>query len=165
MRNFFSWAGMFLAAFLVVTLSVVAPSFAQDTDTTLNLGTLLAPWMEMLVAAAIALVLALAGWATSLLKQRTGIDLEQFRQTTLQTALENGAGLLLARAKRSADGVVIDVRHPAIRDAILYVNDAAPEAVAHWGLTPEQIAQKLIAKIGIAEAAPATEVTNVTNNG
>lgn len=151
-----------MKTFLLATLAFLLlglPAWAQDT--TVNLGDLLDPWLQLLLAFAALVIPALGTWAAAELRRRTGIALELAHMQTFQQALVNGAGLVLAKTRDTAAGVNIDVKNALIKEAILYVNNSAPDAVAYFGLTPEAIAEKLVAKIGIAQ--PTANVTNVTN--
>jgi len=142
-----------LVVFAIFASIVLAPvvAFAQD-NTSVNVGELLAPWLEMLVGAIAVLIAALLSWITAMIKQKTGIDIEARHREALQTALTNGAGLILAKVKDSVAGKEIDVRSEIVRDAISYVNQAAPDAVKKFGLTPQDLAEKLMAKLGLAAA-------------
>lgn len=153
----------FAALLFVLLLPVVA--FAQETaDTVVNVGDLLAPWLQLLFAAAATVIPAAALWAAAELRRRTGISIEASHREALQTSLTNAAGLLLGKLGEKAQGVTFDARHPAVREAIQYVNAAAPDALAYFGLRPDQIAEKLAAKLGAMTAAPPPEVVNVTNS-
>lgn len=134
-----------VAAFLLLGL----PAWAQDT--TVNLGDILAPWNQILLSFVALVIPALGLWIKAELHRRTGIALEQAHMITFQQALTNGAGLLLAKTQDAASGIHIDVRNPLIKEAILYVNNSAPEAVKYFGVTPEAIAEKIAAKIGVLQ--------------
>lgn len=142
-----------VAAFLLLGL----PAWAQDT--TVNLGELLDPWLQLVLAFAALVIPALGAWAAAELRRRTGIALELAHMQTFQQALVNGAGLILAKTKDAADGVNVDVKNALIKEAILYVNNSAPDAVAYFGITPQTLAEKLIAKLGVIQ--PTVNVTNV----
>jgi len=152
---------LFFLALIAFALPVVAIStlaFAQAPSTSVNVGALLAPWLEMLVASLATLVTALVGFAAQQLRKRTGIAIEQSHRDAIQTALTNAAGLLVARVGNRLDNVNVDVRSAAVRDAILYVNAAAPMAVRYFDLTPELLAQKLTAKLGVVGATARAEL-------
>lgn len=143
-----------VAAFLLLGL----PAWAQDT--TVNLGELLDPWMQIVLTFCALVIPALGAWAAAELRRRTGIALEQAHMVTFQQALTNGAGLILAKAHDAAGNVNIDVRSQAVRDVIKYVNASAPDAIKYFGVTPEAIAEKLVAKIGLAQGTGTTTVIN-----
>lgn len=151
---------LFLAGLVVFgMISLVTLASAQEvSDTVINVRDLLAPWLEMLVGAVAILITAILGWVASMIKRKTGVDIDLARMQTLQQTLNNAAGILIAKLGAAAEGVTFDARHPAIKDAILYVSQNAPEAVKHFGLSPEQIAEKLTAKIGLATTPVKAEV-------
>lgn len=71
--------------------------------------------------------------------------------TILEHALTNGLGML----QQAAEGAVPSIAKSipgvpvAVAPAVQYVIDHVPEAVSHWGLTPEALAEKVIARIGV----------------
>lgn len=156
----------FLLTFIAMTVSalLLVPALALAQDSTINLGELVSPWLELLLGFFAVIIPALGAWAAAEIRRRTGIALELAHMQTFQQALLNGAGLLVTKATQMADNVTIDARHPAIRDAILYVNKSAPDAIAYFGLTPEQIAEKLVAKLGLINSA-STDATGKAAEG
>lgn len=150
------------AAFAAVLFVLLLPVAAFAQETVVAVGDVLNPWLTLLLAFAGVVVPALGTWAAAELRRRTGIVIQQAHMNTLQTALLNGAGLLKVKAVQMANNVTIDARHPAIREAILYVNNSAPDAIAYFGLTPESLAEKLIAKLGLINPEPGQ--TTVVNN-
>lgn len=155
-------------AALVFVLLLPVVAIAQEVvmtapaETSINVGDLLAPWLQLMLAFAAVVIPALGTWAAAELRRRTGIVVEASHREAFQTALLNGAGLLKVKAEQMTSNVTIDVRHPAIRDAILYVNSSAPDAIKYFGLTPEAIAEKLVAKLGLVN--PPIIERQVVNN-
>lgn len=150
-----------LAAVVFTTLAL-AQTAITDGDTTINVADILVPWFEIfmpILAAFIAIVLA---WLTKVIKEKTGIEIETSRRDALQIALLNAVGLMKARAVASGEKITLDVNHPMLKEAILYVNSAAPQALQYFGLTNEEIAQKLAAKLGLTTTNPPV-TNNVTN--
>jgi len=134
---------------LAIIALLVSATFALAQGTEVRVSDLVAPWAEMLVGAMAILLTAIIGWAAAQLKARTGIDIEAHHREALQTALTNAAGLALMKFGGSLADKKLDLRHPLIKDGILYVNNAVPDAVRKFGLTPEQLAEKLVAKLGL----------------
>lgn len=149
-----------LSLLLFFTAAAVAQTVAPVT--TISLDELIAPWLQYLVGLVAVLIGALVTWITTMIKQRTGLDIEAHHREAFQTALTNGAGLVIQRGGELAAGVNIDVKNPAIRDAILYVNQAAPDAVKYFGIAPNAIAEKLNAKLGVVTGPTAITVNSVT---
>lgn len=156
MLRLFTYLGVFFA---LMTITAVAQTVAPVT--TISLNELIAPWLQYLVGLVAVLIGALVTWITTMIKQRTGLDIEAHHREAFQTALTNGAGLVIQRGGELAAGVNIDVKNPAIRDAILYVNQAAPDAIAHFGITPNMIAEKLNAKLGVVTGPTAITVNSL----
>jgi hypothetical protein len=76
--------------------------------------------------------------------------------TQLSNAVQNGLGVIQQDATsviKSAN-LTIPIQDPRFRKGVQYVLDNAEEAVAHWRISPDKIAQKLEAKIGLAELGP-----------
>lgn len=141
--------------FVLIFISL-GNAFAQDTQVVV--ADLVAPWLEMLVGAVSILVTAILGWIAARIQAKTGIDIEARHREALQTAITNAAGLAINRLHGKLQDVTFDVRHPAIKQAVDYIGSAAPDAVRNFGLTPEQLAEKVVAKLGLAQA-PALEAT------
>ena len=80
-----------------------------------------------------------------LLKNKLGVSIDDSMRASVQTAATNAAGLVLNQLGNSLQGKTITVGTPFIADAVNYVLKNAPDAVAHFGLTPDAIAQKIIA--------------------
>lgn len=146
----------FIGATLALMLILSAPTLAQET--TVNLGDIVNPWLQLMLGAATLVVPALATWAVAELRRRTGIALEVAHMQTFQQALTNGAGLLVTKATQMASTTTIDVKHPAVADAIRYVATSAPDAVKYFGVTDAAIAEKIIAKLGLINPPVATVV-------
>jgi len=151
-------AALFIALVTLAVLSTL-PAFAQD-DSIIRLDTLLAPWLEIIVGVAVSVFVALGSLLTLWIKQKTGLQIDFFHRDTLQTALNNAAGW----AKMQAKGVSLDVRSPVIRDAILMVNEGARDAVRHFGATDDEIARRILAKIGIQESVTTVEVVQANDH-
>lgn len=149
-----------LIGLLLFTGAAFAQAVTATPDTIVNVGDLVSPWLQLIFAAASVVIPAAALWAAAELRRRTGISIEASHREAFQTALTNAAGLLLAKAGDAAKNISFDARSPAIKDAVLYVNKSAPDALAYFGVSPDQIAEKIAAKLGAMTAAPPPEVVN-----
>lgn len=143
------------AAFAQTTVTSTAPS-----ETTINVGQLLAPWLQALIAGLVTLVTAAFGWLTVVINKRAGLEsnaavlqMEAHARELLETALTNAAGMVVMKAGPALDGMVIDVKSPLIAQGVMQVNVWAQSAVQKFGLTPDDLAKKLINKIGVITAA------------
>ncbi len=179
----------FGAALIAVCLAVIAApvldvaifhvsAFAQTTvtstepaQTTINVGQLLAPWLQILIAAAVSAILALFGWVTKVFNDRAGLQnsasvlaIEGQARDTLQSALTNAAGLLVMKLGPTLDGMKLDLKSALIADAVITVNKLAGDAVARFGITPETVGALIIAKVGVLTASnPSVTPTAAAN--
>jgi hypothetical protein len=151
-------------AFAQTTVTSTAP-----TETTINVGQLLAPWLQGLVAAAVSVIMALFGWLTIVINTRANVQnnaavlqMEAHMRELLETALTNAAGWVIIKAGPALDGMTFDVKSPLVVQAIMTINNLAGTAVKQFGLSPDDLAKKLIAKIGVLTAPNPTIVPNTT---
>lgn len=93
------------ALFAGLLFIFLLPLAAMAQETTVAVGDLISPWLELLLAAAAIIIPAVATWAAAELRRRTGISIEASHRNAFQTALLNGAGLLVAQAKNATAGV------------------------------------------------------------
>lgn len=102
-------------------------------------------WLQPYVDAAVqSIIVALVGWVVLLVKQHLGIKIDEGYRVALQTALQNQASSLIADGRVRLDGIEVHVDSPAIAAAANFVIEkGAPAAVAHFGITPELVAQKI----------------------
>ena len=94
---------------------------------------------------------AIVGWLLAELKAKWNIDVDQAHRDALQTALTNAAGFVWAKTRATVPDH-FDVKSPLVAEGIRYVIASAPGALAHFGLTSDQIATKLVAKLGVQAA-------------
>jgi hypothetical protein len=105
-------------------------------------------------ASAPAVVLKLSG----MLK----LNLDQTHRTAVTTALDNALGIGLHLAQEAGDAHLgnVNIRSAALAAMVGYVKQTVPEAVSHFGLTDDSLAQKatarLAASLHAAAAAPPT---------
>jgi hypothetical protein len=155
-----------VSAFAQTTVTSSAPS-----ETTINVGQLLAPWLQILIAAVVSCILALFGWLTKVFNDRAGLQnnasvlaIEGQARDTLQSALTNAAGLLVMKLGPQLDGMKLDVKSPMIADAVNTVNKLAGDAVTRFGITPDTVGALIIAKVGVLTASNPS-VTPSTGSG
>lgn len=105
-------------------------------------------------------VAAIVAWLAKSVREKLGIDIEAGHRDALQAALTNAAGLAIAKAGDAALAIRLPKGHDFVEDALDYVRRAAPDAMKHFGLTPDAVRDKLRAKIGVlaSGALPAGKV-------
>jgi hypothetical protein len=129
------------AAFFVL---VSAPAFAQGEVAVEGIYNVVQPYLLAVVSV---VATAIVGWLAELLRRKFNLDIEASHREALQTALANGAGLLIAKAGAALAGRTLDVKSAALAEAVNYVLQAAPDAVRYFGITPESVAEKIRARL------------------
>jgi hypothetical protein len=142
-----------LSSVFAVAFLLAARAFGQEVDTVISAEPWVATFMPFVSTITVALIGALVPLVFAYVLKKWGLDVEQAHRDALQTSLTNAAGLLLQKLGRQAEGATIDVRSQAMADAIRYVEKSAPDALKSWGITPDSIAEKIIAKIPQIEAS------------
>lgn len=129
------------AAFFVF---VSAPAFAQGEVAAEGIYNVLQPYLLALVSV---VATAIVGWLAELLRRKFNLDIDAAHRDALQTALTNGAGLLIGKAGDALASRKLDLKSAALAEAVNYVLQSVPDAIRHFGITPEAIAEKLQAKL------------------
>jgi hypothetical protein len=106
-----------------------------------------------LVEVASVFISAVVLWLATTMKSKLNIDIEAKHREALQAALTNAAGLVINRAGGMASALALPGRNPLIIEGVDYVVKSAPDALKHFGITPEAagavLTEKLEAKIGV----------------
>lgn len=131
-----------LCAVLFFLLSVGAQ--AQTSVPVDGIYALLQPYVLAVVSV---LATAIVGWLAELLRRKFNLDIEAAHRDALQTALTNGAGLIAGKIGGALAGRTIDLKSVLLAEAVNYVLQAVPDAVRHFGVTPELLAEKILAKL------------------
>lgn len=156
--------GIFIPAALAQTTVT-----ATSPDTTINVGQYLHPLVQALVAVAVTVITALGGWLTATITKKFGLEgtaaaaqIEETSRKLLHSALESAAGWVIMKYGDKLKDVKIDVKSPIIADAVNLVIKYAGDAVDKYGLSADDIAQKIIEKIGIMTASNPNATPSVT---
>lgn len=150
MKRFLSVASAAPTILLLVATSAYA-------DTTIAIGDIWSGIVPYIVAAIGALISAAVGWLIYLVNKKLGISIDDSMRNSLQTAATNAAGLVLNKLGNQIAGAKIDVKNQYVAEAVNYVLTAAPDAIKHFGLTPDLVAQKILAllpQVANTTAAP-----------
>ena len=147
MKRFFL-RGLAAAFFIFVS----APAFAQGEIAAEGIYAIVQPY---LIAVVSVVATAIIGWLAELLRRKFHLDIEASHREALQTALCNGAGLLIAKLGDALAGRKLDLKSIALAEAVNYVLQSVPDAVRHFGVTPEAVAEKIQAKLSQMNAGNA----------
>ena len=95
-------------------------------------------------------------WAAVYAKAHFQASYVKLAQDVFQKALEQGAGLALTQLPpTTSPNGALTVSHPAVQAAVEYVQKAVPDAIRDFNLKPFDIAEKIVAKIGVLTAPAA----------
>ena len=143
----------FLAALAVACLGLLAftgIATAQTQSTGSAVFEIVRPYLVEFVGL---LMIAIVGWLARTVKAKLGIDIEAGHREALQAALTNAAGLVINRAGGVIGALSLPTHNPMIAEGVDYVVKSAPDALKHFGITPEAagrvLTEKLEAKIGV----------------
>jgi len=140
---------------IVAAALLLFPFAALAQDNTVPVGSLFGTLKPYVVEIIGVLAAALVAWVAKTVKDKFGLDIEKNHRDALQVAIKNAAGLALNKAEAAVNGATITVGNPLLAAGAKYVIEAVPDAIKFFGLTPEKVAEKIEAQIGLLTAAPA----------
>jgi hypothetical protein len=113
-------------------------------------GQLLAPYVT---AAVEALVGTAFGWIFWLLKTKLNINIDAEHRASITAAAQRQAASLVADGAVSVRGKTITVNNEALAAAVSAASNAAGDAVKHFGITPQSLADRIVDMIPQVPAA------------
>lgn len=139
-----------IAVACVGLLAFAGIATAQQQSTGSAVFEIVRPYLVEVAGLVIA---GVVGWLATAVRAKLGIDIEARHREALQAALTNAAGLVINRAGGSIGALHLPTSNTMIAEGVDYVVKAAPDALKHFGITPEAarsiLAEKLEAKIGL----------------
>ena len=129
---------------LAAMLAVVSfPAFAA----TIELGAALGGLQDYVNALITIAITALVGWVLYILKTKLNISIDDSMRDALQTWLQRQASSLVADGAVKVSGLKIDVKSDAVANVANLALKEIPDAAAHFGLTPDKLAEMIKDKI------------------
>lgn len=120
----------------------------EDGATIVNLSTTSDMVLNYVLIIVVTVLGVGVGWIIKRGEAALGIQIEAKHREALQTATSNGAAMILTELFQSRQPMTVDVKSVHLKRSIDYVmNRAAPDAVKHFGLTPETVADQVEAKL------------------
>lgn len=108
----------------------------------------LTPLIDLGLDILIAIVLALGSWALAWLGRKLKLDADNEVRAYLERALASGVNYAANRAReRGQDLSSLEVRNVTVRDAVAYVVAHTPDALAHFGVTPDALGELVRARL------------------
>ena len=142
-------------------LAVFATSAFADTSV-INIGAAfgsLRPYVDSIVGGLIFLGIT---WGAYILKTKWNIDIDASMRDALQSWLLRQAGSLTAAGAVRVQGLQITVGNAAVSAAANLAIREIPDAIAHFGLTPDKLAEMIVDKLphvpAVAAVAASTAV-------
>lgn len=133
---------------VLFAVSIVTPALAQTASSTeISLWGLVDPIRPLLTELLSILIAALVGFLTVKLNKWLGLNIEAKHREALQLALKNGALAGLSKVQSMSANSTIDVKSEIIAQALVYASKSAPDAIAHFGLTPQRLREMIEAKL------------------
>ena len=91
------------------------------------------------------LVLAAMGWIFWFIKNKLGVSIDKDQRDSLTAAAQRQASSLVADGMVSLSGKTITVNDKALFQAVNALQKAAPDAIAHFGITdPQHLADRIV---------------------
>lgn len=111
----------------------------------------LAPLADAAITLASAVVTVCIPVVVAFVAKKVGFDKDVALRDSLTTALQRGVGVALSAAQVAGDHRMQDVniRNAALATVVQYAAQNAPDAVAHFGLSNADIAQKAAAELAL----------------
>lgn len=137
-----------LFALLVLSIFVLHPVAVYAADAG-GSEVHLAPLIDYLFEIIFAVIGALAIWAVHRYARKLGLQINDQQRAFLDQAIQNGIAWALKTAEAAAESRfgTVSVKDPKIALAANYVVAHAPDAIAHFGVTAEQLERKIVAKL------------------
>lgn len=113
-----------------------------------NLVVDLSPVLQLTIELLGAVVLALAGWAVTKFGKKLGLENDAKIRQYLDEAIKNGVAFAEQKLKEQAGKIdEVDVKNAKVAEAANYVIKAVPDAIKHFGVTPEKLADLVTARL------------------
>lgn len=156
--------GIFHLLLALAVVFIVSPAHAEGG--VINVGQAfsdaLAPYINAVVNA---LIVAIMGWVALKFKQKTGIEIEASHRDAIARALQNQAGSLIADGFAKVDKFgKVTVSSQALAQSVNDLMKSVPDAVKHFGVTPDKVAQRIVDTIPQLASAPPAAAPLKTEN-
>jgi hypothetical protein len=140
LRHYFGVLACALALILFT-----GPAFAQEADTMVNLW----PLIDRGLGVVVAIIGLVATYVIPHLSYKwLGIRMEEKHAGALQGALMQGVNYAADVARsHGKDLALVDVKHQMAADAVRYVAQATPDALAHFGITSNRVEEMVRARL------------------
>lgn len=144
------------AASIFALLVVSGVQAAVDPGASPDNSFTLAPWVALFApffnALAAALISALVGVLLAYINRWVGLSVDEKNRSALASAAQTAAGNVLASIEGDLSQKSFTINNTVVRDAVRWVERSAPGAIAHFNLSPDDLARLVLGKIGALQA-------------
>lgn len=116
-------------------------------DTTVSLS----PIINQLVEIGVLVLTGVVTWAVarvqSYIRKNIGLTIDDKTRTLLEAAIDNGIAYAAKKIEVEGAGLTVDAKNAQVAAAANYVVAHAPDALKHFGVTPEALTRKIIAQL------------------
>lgn len=133
--------------FFVLVLAMVALGIQPAHALTIDLGDVAEYLQPVLITFASSLAAGIAGWLALVLKKKWGLEVDANQREAFQTAAKNSAQWLIVRGGEQLKGRSISIDNPLVAEAVKVMQASAGEAIKHFDVRPEELAQKILSKL------------------
>ncbi len=142
-------ARLLFAALIAALVPLPALADAGGVNTVVDLSAIANSAIAALAAVALWVGRAVTSALVGYLAQKTKLELDDHTRAYLDRILERGIQYAEANAHRRIAPAVsaINVRSFVAADAVNYVMDRAPDALAHFGITPKALTDMVQARM------------------
>jgi hypothetical protein len=129
----------------VVGAPIGSPTYVlPPSGGVIDIGQAFGAFAPYINSAVNALILAAIGWACTRFQQSTGVTIDQAHRDSLAHALQNQAGSLIADGLVKMEGKTVTVPSAELATAAKEIIQCIPDAAAHFGLTPDYVAKRIV---------------------
>lgn len=141
------------------TATITVPASSEPQEFHIDIKPLIDGLLPYIVSTIGGIIVLIGGLLTVWLKQKFNIDIDQKHRDAWQQSAQNAAGALLARgAVKIEESGKISVQSEAMASVVNTVMERVPDAIKHFGFTPNDIQNLIVAKIPqvVTGSVPAT---------
>jgi len=129
----------------------------MDTSYTVDLSTMINPYLEIILTAlgslVCILITVLVKKASVWLEKKTGTEVEltnELFNKLLHKTVEKGVQYAVQQSNNS-DWTSVKTKNKIVADASTYVKDIAPSALEHFGYSPVELEKIITARIAVLD--------------
>jgi hypothetical protein len=133
----------------ISSTTITVPASTEPQEFHIDVKPLIDGLLPYIISALGGVIVILGGLLTAWLKQKFNIDIEAKQREAWQQTATNAAGALIAKGAVSIEQQTgkITIHSEAMADVINTASERVPEAIRALGITPEQMAQTITAKV------------------